>query len=76
MALTSQDLKHIFNDKNNDKDYPVEIFCAFNNYPIKDIIKADGKIIIITEDIGGTLVNSGDEEDKVEPEVDNGPMLA
>jgi hypothetical protein len=76
MALTSQDLKLIFNDKNNDKDYPVEIFCAFNNYPIKDIMKADGKIIIITEAIGGTLVNSGDEEDKVEPEVNNGPMLA
>lgn len=73
MALTSQDIKHIFNDKNNDKDYPVEIFCAFNNYPIKDIMKADGKIIIITEDIGGTLTSDNVE---IQPEVDNGPMLA
>jgi hypothetical protein len=76
MALTSQDLKHIFNDKNNDKDYPVEIFCAFNNYPIKDIMKADGKIIIITEDIGGTLVNDkldSESEPKVE---EDGPIIA
>jgi len=76
MILDSQQLKEIFNDKNNKKAYPVYVYAAFNKYPIENVMIADGEVIIITQEIGGTLVNSGDEEDKVEPEVDNGPMLA
>lgn len=73
MILNSQDLKNIFNDPNNNKEYEVLVYTSFNHYPINNIIKDGNKIYIITEEIGGTLVNEGKEE--VE-ETNDGPMIA
>lgn len=71
--LNSQDLKDIFNDKNNKKEYPVFVYTSYNKYPIENVIMADGEIIIITKEIGGELVNDGKEEAQ---EIDTGPMIA
>lgn len=73
MILNSQDIKNIFNDPNNNKEYEVLVYTSFNHYPINNIIKDGNKIYIITEEIGGTLVNEGKEE--VE-ETNDGPMIA
>ena len=71
--LNSQDIKDIFNDKNNKKEYPVFVYTSYNKYPIENVIMADGEIIIITKEIGGLLVNKDNEEVQ---EVDDGPMIA
>ena len=71
MKFNSQDLKNIFNDPNNNKEYEVLVFTSFNHYPINNVIKDGDKIYIITEEIGGELVGK---EDTVE-ETD-GPMTA
>nr|QMP83204.1 MAG: hypothetical protein [Caudoviricetes sp.] len=73
MILNSQDLKNIFNDSNNNKEYEVLVYTSFNHYPINNIIKDGNKIYIITEEIGGTLVNEGKEEIE---ETNDGPMIA
>lgn len=67
MKFNSQDLKLVFNDHNNDKEYEVLVFTSFNYYPINNVIKDGDKIYIITEEIGGELV--GKEEDTVEPSI-------
>lgn len=67
MKFNSQDLKAIFNDSNNDKEYEVLVYTSFNHYPINNVIKDGDKIYIITEEIGGELV--GKEEDTVEPSI-------
>jgi len=54
-TLNSQEMKDIFNDKNNDKEYDVFIYAAFNLYPVKGIVKDGKKIIIETFDIGAEL---------------------
>lgn len=72
MKFNSQDLKNIFNDPSNDKEYEVLVFTAFNHYPINNVIKDGNKIYIITEEIGGSLSKA--EEDTVEE--GNGPMIA
>lgn len=54
-GLNSQQIKDIFNNKNNKGEYEVVVYSAFNEYPIKSIIKDNNKIIIITEEIGGLL---------------------
>lgn len=59
MKLNSQQLKEIFNDKINDKKYEVVVYTAFNFYPIVNVIKDDdGRIIILTEEIGQYLSDS------------------
>lgn len=62
MKLNSQQLKDIFNDKSNDKKYEVVVYTAFNFYPIINVIKDDenGRIVILTEEIGQYLGDSGD----------------
>lgn len=62
MILNSQDLKKIFNDPNNNKEYEVLVYTSFNHYPINNIIKEGNKIYIITEDIGGSMNASSDED--------------
>jgi hypothetical protein len=71
MILNSQDLKSIFNDPNNNKEFEVLVYTSFNHYPINNIIKDGNRIYIITEDIGGELVNEGKEDSE-----DTGPLLA
>lgn len=62
MSLNSQDLKVIFNDKNNNKPFEVVAYAAFNEYPIKDVVLDGNKIILITENIGDLLNQTEDED--------------
>lgn len=59
-SYNSQDLKNIFNDAINKKEYPVYVYTSFNKYPVENVIIADGECIIITKEIGGGL--SSEEE--------------
>lgn len=68
----SQDLKHIFNDSSNKKEYPVFVYTSYNKYPVENIIIADGECIIITKEIGGELVN--EQENSTEESFE--PMIA
>lgn len=54
-TLSSQDLKSIFSDVNNNKEYPVVVYAAYNYYPVETVVLDDGKIIIVTKEIGGEL---------------------
>lgn len=50
MILNSQNLKQIFNSKDNDKEYPVRIYNSYNLFEVSKVVFADGKIIIFTGD--------------------------
>ncbi len=80
MILNSQDLKAIFNQSNNNKEYEVFVVAAFNEYLISDVMKDGNKIYIVTKDIGGELVNkdkekleSNKKEVEANIEIDDGP---
>jgi hypothetical protein len=49
--LDSQDLRKLFSDADNDKQYEVVCYTAFNEYHIKNIVFDDNdeRIIIITD---------------------------
>ncbi len=83
MILNSQDLKAIFNQSNNNKEYEVFVVAAFNEYLISDVMKDGNKIYIVTKDIGGELVNkdkekleSNKKEVEANIEIDDGPLIA
>ncbi len=51
MILNSQQLKEIFNSKDNNKEFPVRIYSSYNLFEVSKVIFADGKIIIFTGDV-------------------------
>ena len=67
MILDSQDLKEIFNSKENDKEIPVRIYSGYNLFTVSKVVKSADSIIIFTGDA-----------DNMEPvqEFDDGPMSA
>lgn len=55
--LNSQDLKDIFNDKNNKKDYPVFVYTSYNLFQVKKVLLSDDKIIIFTGEVDNPIDN-------------------
>lgn len=67
MKLNSQELKKIFNDSNNDKEYDVLIYSSFNLFQVKNVKISGNKVIIFA----GDADNPTDIEtpDHYEPEI-------
>ena len=50
MKLNSQDLKKIFNDITNDKEYEVLVYSSYNLFQVKNVKLSGDKVIIFTGD--------------------------
>lgn len=50
MKLNSQDLKKLFNDVSNDKEYEVLIYNSYNLFQVKNVKLSGDKVIIFTGD--------------------------
>lgn len=51
MKLNSRDLKKLFNDVSNDKEYEVLIYNSYNLFQVKNVKLSGDKVIIFTGDV-------------------------
>ena len=66
MILNSQQLKEIFNSKDNDKEYPVRIYSSYNLFEVSKVVMSNDTMIIFTGDA-----------DNIQPTDDiDSPMIA
>lgn len=58
MKLNSQELKKIFNDSNNDKEYDVLIYSSYNFFQVKNVKISGDKVIIFAGETDNPVDNT------------------